>query len=226
MDAADPDWQETCRRIIECLSSLWGGKYSLIIPTDGKTISPPFWHLLEAYDPDYIVRYHKTARDIMLARPDEYRRMRDAYAKHVFGDAAILEVEVDKREESLLGEVNKTGDAVLSKAEFDRWEKDFLDAAFGTFGISLELEDEIKRRLAPFFHKQYVARSSLRAHGQAQYPFTDVSVILPQCPQADRVALLDATAIGVPPLWIEAVAGALHPAQERRLAENGVRKVP
>ena len=147
MDAADPDWQETCRRIIECLSSLWGGRYSLIVPTDGKTIPPLFWQLLETYDPDYIVYYHKTARDIMLARPDEYRRMRDTYARSVLGDAEISRLELDQREEGFLDAAfGALGHPEVSKAEFDRWEESFLDAAFGTFGISLELENEIKRR--------------------------------------------------------------------------------
>lgn len=202
MDATDPEWQETCRRIIECLSSLWGGRYSLIVPTDGTTISPLFWQLLETYDPDYVVRYHKTARDIKLARPDEYCRMRDAGVRAVFGD-----------EEA-------------SEATLNQWEERFLDAAFGTFGISLELESELKQRLAPFFFEQHVVTYTLRAHGRAQYPLTDVLVILPHCQYEDRVALLDMTAVGVPPLWVEAVMGALHPADEKRLDENGIRNVP
>src|SRR5713226_6073162 len=50
IDRADPEWQDTCRRILECLSSTWGGKYATIIPTDGSVIGDMFWDVLEAFD--------------------------------------------------------------------------------------------------------------------------------------------------------------------------------
>jgi hypothetical protein len=34
----DDDWQESCLRIIEFFSSVWGGAYDIIVPTDGKDL--------------------------------------------------------------------------------------------------------------------------------------------------------------------------------------------
>ncbi len=49
---------------MEWLCTLWGGQYSLIVPTDGQTIAEPFLDLLEAFDPDYITVYQRSGRDL------------------------------------------------------------------------------------------------------------------------------------------------------------------
>jgi hypothetical protein len=201
VDAADPDWRETCRRIIECLSAQWGGKYSLIVPTDGTSISPLFWKLLNAYDPDYIVRYHKTARDIMLAHADDYRRMCDTHLKAVFGDEE------------------------MSDATLGAWEENIRNAAIDSFGINLDLENELIHRIAPLFFGQHVASHAFHAHSGARFPFTDVSMLLPYCQHAAQVTVLDTTAVGVLPLWVEAVTGTAHPSYEEALAKNGIRRM-
>src|ERR1039457_2861176 len=71
-DTSDPDWRQTIVRIIEFLSSVWGGKHSLIIPSDGSTIEPLFWTVLEKFSPDYVYFYRKTGRDVQISRPEEY----------------------------------------------------------------------------------------------------------------------------------------------------------
>lgn len=50
----DEDWQDTVLRTIEWCSQHWGGGYFILIPTDGSSITPLFWSILDAYDPDYI----------------------------------------------------------------------------------------------------------------------------------------------------------------------------
>ncbi len=72
VDINDADWQNTCQRVIECLSTIWGGKYSIIILTDGNEISNHFWKLLKAFDPDYICEYLKTGLDLRLSLPSEF----------------------------------------------------------------------------------------------------------------------------------------------------------
>ena len=70
MSVSDPEWRNTILRVIEFLCSIWGGKHSLIIPTDGTIIDPTFWRILEGFSPDYIYYYSKTGRDLKLSQPD------------------------------------------------------------------------------------------------------------------------------------------------------------
>ena len=57
INSSDADWLHTAVRIIEFLSSIWGGKHSIIVPTDGSTIEPTFWAILEKFSPDYVYFY-------------------------------------------------------------------------------------------------------------------------------------------------------------------------
>jgi hypothetical protein len=48
-------------KIIELTSYIWGGDYSIIIPTDGQNIDEKFMKLLREFDPDIInVKIHLT----------------------------------------------------------------------------------------------------------------------------------------------------------------------
>src|SRR5437764_11190751 len=85
LDTGDQQWQETCRRLMECFSSTWGCKYSVIIPTDGRSISPFFWTLLEAFDPDYICHYQKTGLDWKIALPALYKERLQRELETAFG---------------------------------------------------------------------------------------------------------------------------------------------
>jgi hypothetical protein len=75
---ADKDWMQTCLRIIEWTTCVWGGWYSCLIPTDGSTIDERFWQILEAFDPDYIYAYKKLWRDIKISHTDDFNRVVDA----------------------------------------------------------------------------------------------------------------------------------------------------
>jgi hypothetical protein len=72
INSSDPDWFDSALRIIEFLSSIWGGKHSIIVPTDGLTIDLAFWKILEQFSPDYVYFYRKTGADFKLAHPEEY----------------------------------------------------------------------------------------------------------------------------------------------------------
>jgi hypothetical protein len=52
------NWQEGAMTIIKAFSRVWGGAFFIIVPTDGQTISSAFWHILLAYDPDYLWVYN------------------------------------------------------------------------------------------------------------------------------------------------------------------------
>ncbi len=65
IDETDSSWRGTCLSIIELASQIWGGRYSLIIPTDGQRIREDFWVLLQAFDPDYLYPYEESLRERM-----------------------------------------------------------------------------------------------------------------------------------------------------------------
>lgn len=88
VDAAEQHWQVTCECIIEYLTAAWGGKHSIIIPTDGTSIAPMFWALLEAFDPDYCCVYHKTGRDWELTNPATFQNVITAYLASAYRDPA------------------------------------------------------------------------------------------------------------------------------------------
>ena len=73
-DSADPAWRHTILRIIEFLSSVWGGKHSVIVPTNGSTIEPNFWTILEKFSPDYVYFYRKTGLDSKISDPEGYSK--------------------------------------------------------------------------------------------------------------------------------------------------------
>lgn len=59
----EQDWQAAALTIIESFSRTWGGAYFIIVPTDGQTISDPFWRILSSYDPDYLWIYSGEQED-------------------------------------------------------------------------------------------------------------------------------------------------------------------
>jgi hypothetical protein len=71
-DIDDPEWMYSCRNILEVFSWVWGGHANIIIPTDGKTIQPLFWQILEKFDPDYICEYRPTFRDLEERDPEAF----------------------------------------------------------------------------------------------------------------------------------------------------------
>src|SRR4051794_12645013 len=90
----DAEWQHSCSTIIEFLSTVWGGKYNIIVPTDGSTIEPPFWEILELFDPDHITHYQKTILDWKTSNPEKYNQavsdeMRHLDLEGVTGDSAL-----------------------------------------------------------------------------------------------------------------------------------------
>jgi hypothetical protein len=124
----DIDWQDTVLRIIEWLSSCWGGQHALIVPTNGETIDNEFWWLLEKYDPDYIYSYQKTMLDIKLSNTDEYqswldRQVEQHLKKYPEDDPKNAREFIDERISNI-----KLGDFVVSE----------------------NLQKELKQRLNPF----------------------------------------------------------------------------
>src|ERR1043165_3618792 len=80
VDINDAEWQGSCLRVIEYFTRLWGGRGNIIVPTDGKVISPLFWSVLERFDPDYLYAYGRTWRDIEIEKPGTFE---EAYQRNI-----------------------------------------------------------------------------------------------------------------------------------------------
>jgi hypothetical protein len=141
----------TCLRIIEFYSRLWGGAHNIIVPTDGREITEPFWTLLEAFDPDYLYRYAKSGEDLAQSHTEQYA---DMLKRSV--DASVA--------------AGNSGDRAAITADVDKHLRDsWLES---TFGIDPELHKEIKTRLAPFWFQQYVVEAGAVYAGCAPTPLS------------------------------------------------------
>jgi hypothetical protein len=102
-DCSDADWHHTMLRIIEFLSSIWGGKHSVIIPTNGTTIAPILWTILEKFSPDYVFFYRKTGRDVQISRPGEYTAYFESIIEQLSKDSTVSDAEKERIHKELGG---------------------------------------------------------------------------------------------------------------------------
>jgi hypothetical protein len=190
VDKADQDWQHTCLRIIEFYSRLWGGAHNIIVPTDGREITEPFWTLLEAFDPDYLYRYAKSGEDLAQSHTEQYA---DMLKRSV--DASVA--------------AGNSGDRTVITADVDRHLRDsWLES---TFGIDPKLHKEIKTRLAPFWFQQYVVEAGAVYAGCAPTPhLTDITKIISSAEHPTEIHSIGVSENLLPPLWFRAVTGHLN----------------
>jgi hypothetical protein len=200
VDNTDKDWQQTCLRIIEFFSQLWGGAYNVIIPTDGNQIDKRFWTILETFDPDYLYRYGKSGEDVFLSKPAEYNAWLDeqvAAAKDSYTTIEAARADVDKH---------------LRNA----WIR-------SSFQISSELQNEIKTRLAPFWLEQYaVSPGAITAGSLNPWPLTNISKIVLNTNHPNRIAELTAPPELIPPLWLASVTGRFTSTMNQALEQAGI----
>src|SRR5688572_12560686 len=53
-------------KYFEYNSTIWGGFYNLLVPTDGKTLREYWWQSLISYSPDKIIVCGEVAEDLLL----------------------------------------------------------------------------------------------------------------------------------------------------------------
>lgn len=167
VDKSDDDWQNTCLRIVENYSGMWGGGYNIIVPSDGNEIGSAFWTLLEVFDPDYVYRYQKTGKDLLLSTPDQYKTLLEQYfAKNPAGMGV-------SGSEDIREYINKS----LQRAPLPT-----------SFAITPRLNQEIKIRLAPFWFEECVVQAgAINADCDVAFPLTSLADILPTAKHPDRV---------------------------------------
>ncbi len=198
VDQGDSDWQDTCRRLIECLASTWGGEYSVIVPTDGEHIDGIFWDILEAFDPDYVCQYGKTFLDWKIGSPERYDELLQTTLRNEYPDQPPPTGARERLDQALCSGLSQTP------------------------SVSLELSRDIRMRLAPCFYEDHVIEWTFTAHAEPRYPLTPLSLILPHTQRPDRLVLSSGDIDGIPALWVESILGGSYPKQTERFESRGI----
>ena len=198
----DQDWQNTCTAIIEYLSQIWGGYHSLIIPTDGKTIDDTFWALLSSFDPDVILRYQKTAKDLRRTKPEEFEKIVAAQIEHAKAQ----------------GYSTDGTDSMIRE--------DLANSFLEEFSISPELAQQLLIRLAPFHFENDLLIKFISAGTSPGYPFTSVADIVEYVPAPDAIFEvrnnLPPEREAPPALWLAAESGIATAEHQAVLQPRGV----
>jgi hypothetical protein len=200
VDINDPQWQNTCLRVIEYFTRLWGGCGNIIVPTDGKQISPLFWRILGRFDPDYLEAYARTGRDIEIEQPAKFE---EAYQRHI----EAWETQIGEKTHA------HAANTIRDKLRNSGWSQ---------FGISPELQQELRDRLAPFYFQQGIVEAgSLSAGRVPHHPHTDVIDILPHAEHSKRVMRV-CEAAPFPQLWWASSFGSVNTEMQAQLAKSNV----
>lgn len=202
-DMADPEWRRSCRHILEIFSTLWGGHGNIIIPTDGKTIQPIFWRILETFDPDHICEYRPSLRDLEERDPQAFEQI----------VAEQIETWPDGGQPT--------------NAEMDRVRKGMRNADNSNFAVTPALAQELKARIAPFFFENYIVGPGTWKAGEVPgFPHTRIIEIIAETDHADRIVL---PARSLPPaesLWYSATLGTCDVEFESKLTDAGITPLP
>jgi hypothetical protein len=172
VDIKDPYWETSCVGVIQVLTKLWGGSLAVIIPTDGRTISEEFWAVLSAHDPDKILCYRTTGKDLKIADPEKFKFYVDQWIAGSLQSTGMTEEELRPQMEEHVSNRN-TAD----------------------FSISEELSREIVRRLAPLhYHPAHTPDNTrqldlgyIRRGASPFYPLTSVLDVVPLYPSEQRM---------------------------------------
>jgi hypothetical protein len=158
-------WKYAAKGAIQCASEIWGGKYFLIVPTDGTRIKEKFWELLEAHSPDYLAVYALSLSDLEEANPTEYARIKEFNRQRYEASGA--------------------------SADFEEW---FADARHEPLIDKLTVADDLHKqlidRLSPFHFQGRAERTLLSKRHGFGYPFTRMPKIIPHAKQKPMKVVL------------------------------------
>ncbi|MBL8030827.1 MAG: hypothetical protein JNK33_00670 [Candidatus Doudnabacteria bacterium] len=151
VDKHEVNWKAYINGIVQTFSQVWGGEHFIIVPTDGKTIDPAFWKILEAYSPDYIGRYIPSISDLEQADIKKYEEIK---ARHKAGWG-------------------------LSDDDFkNQWNEKATMAHLGGLDVDKSLSEELKNRLSPFYFDDHVVKENVFHDSHLAYPFTQIEHIV------------------------------------------------
>jgi len=199
INKADQDWMQSCLRIIEWTTCVWGGWYSCIIPTDGNTLEERFWEILEEFDPDYIRAYQKLGRDIKIASPERFQIQVEAQFNQFVKDYPDSDNEHTRR---------------TIERNNDEYEIE-------NFEISEDLTQLLISRLNPFhFEKQERIHHIVARPKEVSYPLTAVSTIAKYTSQPLRATIVDFQASPLLELAVYSMAGKTWDGLENELKDT------
>ena len=204
LNQKDEDWQDTVLRIIEWSCQHWGGGYFIFIPTDGNRITPLFWSILDAYDPDYVYSYSKTLLDWKIAKPDKYNEWLDGQVQ-------------------AFCRTNPDSDPAFTRQSY---EDQAGHVSLDDFGIGTELKGELRQRLVPFHYEEHVVQGSVFAGAGPDHHLTSLTSLLLECDHPSTMTTI------VPPednylrLIVAAMAGSLGANFLEKLKTLGVSEKP
>lgn len=208
VDIDDPYWETSCVGVIQFLTKLWGGSLAVIIPTDGRTISEEFWAVLSVHDPDKILCYQTTGKDLKIADPEKFKLYVDQWTARNLQSTGMSEEELRPQMEEYVSKRNTSN-----------------------FSISEELSQEIIRRLAPLHFDPAYTQNRTRqldlGHiSRGASPFYPLTGVLDVVPFADSHKIVSEVICDaqdtLPELWIAASIGSNDSKQTVSLAEKGV----
>jgi hypothetical protein len=186
--------------VIEYFTRLWGGCGNIIVPTDGKVISALFWRILERFDPDYVKAYARTGQDIEIEEPAKFEQV---YEHHIAGWEQEISAKTDQHAAETIRE-------------------NLRQSVLTPFGISTELQHELRDRVAPFYLQEWIVEAgSLGAGSVPHHPHTDVIDILPHAEHSKRVMRVSAAA-PFPQLWWASSFGSVNSELQVQLAKSNV----
>ena len=167
IDENNPHWRTVVASLTRIFSRTWGGKYFLIVPTNGTRIKDKFWEILEAYRPDYLGTYLFMLADLKEADPASY----EAYADSMRKDWKFS-----------------------PNFNFDEWfnERQY-HVPVGSFSTDDALEKRLKDRLAPFLQADHAIHDRLIRNHKMGFPFTEITDINPRAHMPVRKLVLPRT---------------------------------
>ncbi|WP_200300814.1 hypothetical protein [Streptomyces adelaidensis] len=146
-------WKTAADGAIAAASEVWGGRYFLIIPTDGASIADKYWELLEAYSPDYLATYSLSFLDLEYADPKIYQRAKERQRK----------------------------EWIAKEFPMESFERLFSESASMSHHDQLEITDDLQKellyRLSPFHHDTYAIDQHVSRSSGFGYPFTKIAKI-------------------------------------------------
>ncbi|GAA4846283.1 hypothetical protein [Kitasatospora terrestris] len=145
-------WTAAAQGAISKASEVWGGRYFIIIPTDGEAISEKYWEILEAYSPDYLAVYNLRFSDLEFIDAKVYQEARGRYEKRW----------------------NASGNSARDFPEF--FSQSASTSSLDALEISESLQAELLNRLSPFHHSTPIDQHISPDSGFG-YPFTKISEI-------------------------------------------------
>lgn len=195
----DEDWQVNCLRVIEFFSSVWGGAHNIIIPTDGKNLTNPFWEILSAYDADYFYHYSKTVKDLKTLRPDEYNEWLDTQLESYLGGDRETDIDIDFARRQI---------------------EDMAVRADLTPQLSPEFPLLIRKKLAPFHVPGQVVHGII-SDFPPRFPLTPITTALSGCAEKANLVIFNPSHQGLYPLWLASVTGLINEALRLDLSREG-----